>query len=155
MTIETRKIPRRYLPKNITKKDYKKQLQNIQKTRKYYLKKKYIDRPILSSFHSRESPHIRTAKKMYNVDAIKASPELARKTKCSISALRKIVKKGRGAYYSSGSRPNQTADSWAFARLASSLTGGNSSKVDFSILENGCDKNSPALKLAKTRMKEL
>jgi hypothetical protein len=154
MTINTRKIPRRYLPKNISKKDYKKQLQNIQKTRKQYLQHKYVDRPQLKTFHSKKSPHVQTAKKMYKVDAIKASPELARKTKCSISALRKIVKKGRGAYCSSGSRPNQTADSWAFARLASSLTGGNSSKVDYSILKDGCDKNSPALILAEKRMKE-
>ena len=50
-----------------------------------------------------------------------------------MKALKHITKKGRGAYYSSGSRPNQTAQSWARARLASALTGGNASAVDYYI----------------------
>jgi hypothetical protein len=33
--------------------------------------------------------------------------------------------------------------------LASSITGGKASAVDFSLLENGCKRNSKALKLAK------
>ena len=41
-----------------------------------------------------------------------------------------IISKGRGAYYSSGSRPNQTADSWAYARLASVIMGGPARKSD-------------------------
>ena len=59
-----------------------------------------------------------------------------------------IVKKGQGAYYSSGSRPNQTAHSWG-ARLASAVTGGKSSQIDYHILEKYCKKNSKALRLAK------
>ena len=58
-----------------------------------------------------------------------------------------------GAMYSSGTRPNQTAQSWAYARLASSITGGKSAAVDYKILENGCKSNSKALKLAKTSKK--
>ena len=42
----------------------------------------------------------------------------------------KILAKGKGAYMTSGSRPNQTPDSWANARLASVLTGGKALKVD-------------------------
>ena len=41
------------------------------------------------------------------------------------------MKKGQGAYYSSGSRPNQSAHSWGYARLASAITGGKSAAVDF------------------------
>ena len=41
-----------------------------------------------------------------------------------------IIRKGKGAYMTSGSRPNQTPTSWALARLASVLTGGNALKVD-------------------------
>ncbi len=41
-----------------------------------------------------------------------------------------IIRKGKGAYMSSGSRPNQTPTSWALARLASVLTGGKALKVD-------------------------
>jgi hypothetical protein len=65
--------------------------------------------------------------------------ELAAKTGCSVSALKAIVRKGEGAYYSSGSRPNQTPQSWGIARLASAITGGKASKVDFHILKE-CNK---------------
>ena len=62
--------------------------------------------------------------------------------------MREIVRKGEGAYYSSGSRPNQTAQSWGLARLASSITAGKSASVDFNILEKGCNHNKKAYKLA-------
>jgi len=39
--------------------------------------------------------------------------------------VKQIVKKGKGAYYSSGSRPNQIPHSWGYTRLASAITGGN------------------------------
>jgi hypothetical protein len=42
----------------------------------------------------------------------------------------KIIMKGKGAYYSSGSRPNQTAHSWGLARLASVILNGPSRKID-------------------------
>jgi hypothetical protein len=42
----------------------------------------------------------------------------------------KIILKGKGAYYSSGSRPNQTAHSWGLARLASVILGGPSRRID-------------------------
>ena len=41
-----------------------------------------------------------------------------------------IIDKGKGAYYSSGSRPNQTPTSWALARLASVIMNGPARKVD-------------------------
>ena len=68
--------------------------------------------------------------------------------------LEQIVNKGRGAYYSSGSRPNQTAESWGLARLASAVTGGNASIVDYHILKSGCKKTSKALKLANKTCKK-
>lgn len=46
---------------------------------------------------------------------------------------KKVMDKGKGAYYSSGSRPNQTASSWAYARLASVIMGGPARKIDKSI----------------------
>jgi hypothetical protein len=42
----------------------------------------------------------------------------------------KIINKGRGAYYSSGSRPNQTPESWGLGRLASVIMNGPSRKID-------------------------
>ncbi len=41
-----------------------------------------------------------------------------------------IKDKAMGAYFSGGSRPNQTPSSWAFARLASVIVGGPARKVD-------------------------
>jgi hypothetical protein len=63
--------------------------------------------------------------------------------------LAKIINKGEGAYFSSGSRPNQSAQSWGIARLASAITGGKAAAVDYNILEKGCKSNSKALTLAK------
>ena len=78
---------------------------------------------------------------------LKINKELIDNTGCSNSILKKIVNKGIGAYYSSGSRPNQTAKSWGMARLASAITGGPASKVDFHLLKD-CDKKKPAYKLS-------
>ena len=50
-------------------------------------------------------------------------------------ALDEVFKKGEGAYYSSGSRPNQTPESWGKARVASVLVGGASRNIDKKIVE--------------------
>ena len=68
--------------------------------------------------------------------------------------MNQIVKKGEGAYFSSGSRPNQTAQSWGLARLASSITAGKSAAVDYDILNKGCDHNKKAFKLANKSRKK-
>jgi len=141
-------IPIKYIPKKLSKKDKKKQLLMINKSRKLYKKKQYFTRKNLPSFKSKTSQHIINAKKIYKINAISASNELSKKTGCSINALKKIISKGEGAYYSSGSRPNQTSESWANARLASAITAGKAAVIDFNILQNGCKKNSKALKLA-------
>jgi len=141
-------IPRKYIPRHLTRKDYIKQKRNITNTRKLYKKKIYKNRPRVQSFKSKTSPHVENAKKMYKVKNIVPSKALAKASNCSIRGLRRITKKGRGAYYSSGSRPNQTAQSWARARLASALTGGPASKYDHHILKEECKPSSKALKMA-------
>ena len=85
---------------------------------------------------------------MYNVDPLIVNKELEKKTGCSEEGLEKILSKGRGAYYSSGSRPNQTATSWGIARMASDITAGKAAAVDFNILDEGCDHSKKAYKLA-------
>ena len=142
-------IPNNYVPKQLTRKDKKKQKRQILKSRRQYKKKKYFTRKKVSSFKSKKSKHILKAEKIYNIKSLKLNSELSKKTKCSLASLRKIIKKGQGAYYSSGSRPNQTAHSWAYARLASAISGGNASKVDYHILKKGCKSSSKALRLAK------
>jgi hypothetical protein len=142
---------KRYVPNSLTKKDKKKQRSMLTKSRKMYKQNKYYTRKPVSSYTHKTSRHITNAKRIYNVQTVSPNSELASKTGCSVDALRKIVKKGEGAYYSSGSRPNQTPQSWGLARLASSITAGNAAKVDYDILEKGCKPGSKALKLAKTR----
>ena len=148
------KVPIKYLPKRLTRKDAKKYSSELKKSRRDYKRGKYHTRKRVKSFKSKESPHITKAKKMYGLENITASNELAKKTGCSVKALEKIVKKGQGAYYSSGSRPNQTGHSWGRARLASAITGGKSAAVDYKILSEGCSPKSKALRLAKTARKK-
>jgi hypothetical protein len=150
----TRKILLRYLPRNLSKKDRKTQKNMLLKSRFFYKKNKYYSRKPLKSFKSKKSQHIRDAEKLYKIKKVIINNELERKTGCTKKSLAKIVNKGEGAYYSSGSRPNQTAQSWGIARLASSITGGKAATIDYSILEEGCNKNSIALKLAKKALKK-
>ena len=147
-------VPKRYIPKILSKRDTKKQKQYLRKSRKLYKKGVYYQRPKVKTFKSKPSNHIENAKKIYKVDTLEPTKELSEKTQCSQAALEKIVNKGRGAYYSSGSRPNQTAESWGLARLASSITGGNASIVDYDILHEGCKPSSKALKLATKTCKK-
>ena len=147
-------IPQKYIPKSLSNKDKLIQVKMLNKSRKSYKKGIYYSRKKLASFKSKQSPHIKKAMKIYNIENIKPNKELSKATNCSIVGLENIVSKGRGAYYSSGSRPNQTAESWGLARLASTITGGNAAKLDYHILEKHCDKNSKALKLAKKLKKK-
>jgi hypothetical protein len=148
------KIPVRYLPKNLSKKDKKKQVSMLLKSRKLYKKNKYFTRKKVASYKSKTSNHILNARKIYGIENIKPSKELATKTGCTIGALKKIVNKGAGAYFSSGSRPNQTGQSWGLARLASSITGGKAAAVDYDIINKGCQHNKKAFILASRARKK-
>ena len=149
MKIPAMKIPIRYLPFGLSNKDSKKQVQMLKKSRTEYKKGNYVTRKQVKSFKSRPSNHIGNAQKIYGIEKIVPGKELSKATGCSINALNQIVKKGEGAYFSSGSRPNQTAQSWGYARLASALTAGKSAAVDFTILEKGCNHKGKAFTLAK------
>jgi len=139
----------RYIPTSLTKKDKIKQKNMIIKSRKLYKKGQFYTRKKVTSFQSKKSNHIKNAEQIYHINKIKASNELAKATGCTKKALAKIINKGMGAYYSSGSRPNQTAQSWGVARLASAITAGKAAAVDFDILQKGCKKTGKAFKLAK------
>ena len=133
------KINLRYLPKHLSRKDKKLQGSELKN---------------ISSFKSTKSQHIIKAEQIYNVNKIGVTNELSKATGCSKKSLAKIINKGAGAYYSSGSRPNQTSQSWGIARLASAITAGKAAAVDYNILEEGCNSKSKALKLAKKAKKK-
>jgi hypothetical protein len=148
------KVPMRYLPRGLSKRDKSMQSRMLKKSRKLYKANKYYTRKQLPSYKSKTSSHIIDAQKLYNIKNISPTAELAQKTGCSIDALNQIVKKGEGAYFSSGSRPNQTAQSWGYARLASSITAGKAAAVDYDIIDKGCDHKKRAYILAtKSRKK--
>ena len=64
------KIPIRYLPNKLSKKDKKKQVNMIIKSKKLYKQNKYYTRSKLSSYKNKTSNHIVNARKLYNINNI-------------------------------------------------------------------------------------
>ena len=117
---------------NLKRGDKKKQVRALKRSRKAYRtkrgKKRYYSRPKLSSFKERKSSWTQKFKKQYpNAKSIK---EISKATGIPENALKAVKRKGMGAYYSSGSRPNQTAHSWGKARMYSYILGGPARRVD-------------------------
>lgn len=120
-------IPKKYTI-GLSNKDKKKQNKNIKTAKKSYKKKKYIDRPKLKSYKNKKSGWTKKFKDKYgNITKLK---DIVKATGIPKKALIAVLKKGRGAYYSSGSRPNQTAESWGRARMYSYIMGGPTRKYD-------------------------
>ena len=147
------KFPIRYLPKSLSARDKIDQIKMLTKSKKLYKMNKYYTRKRLSSYKSKKSEHIGNARKIYNIQTVTPNEELSIKTGCTLTTLNQIVKKGEGAYYSSGSRPNQTPKSWGLARLASALTAGKAAAVDYDIIDKGCNHNKKAFILASRARK--
>lgn len=124
-------LPAKYLPKGLSEGDRKRQLKSI---------KEGTDRPKVKSFKSKPSKWTQLAKEYFGKSPTldEMATELKRKgASASVKeGLKQILNKGRGAYYSSGSRPNQTAESWAKARLYAVLFGSAPARrVDKSIVD--------------------
>ncbi len=119
-----KKINKKYLPASLSKADRAKQKKSIEEKK---------ERPKVKSFKSKRSSHVERFEKRYGYkinNLTRISKEIILRT-----GINKILDKGMGAYYSSGSRPNQTARSWSLARLASVIVGGPARKVDMAIWE--------------------
>ena len=126
---ETRNIPKRYLG-NLKGKDRQKQIKSILEEKK---------RPETKA-KSRKSSHTAKFDKKYGekLDTMKgkrSKKNIAEITGIPLKAVNAVYKKGEGAYFSSGSRPNQTPSSQAYARLASVIMGGKARQVDKDIWE--------------------
>ena len=119
-----KKINEKYVPKSLTQEDKKKQVKSI---------KEGTDRPKVKSFKSERSSWVVKFEKKYKTKI--TDTEFISKNIISKTGIDKIMAKGRGAYYSSGSRPNQTPQSWALSRLASVIMGGKARQVDKDIWE--------------------
>ena len=121
------KTPKHYTNK-LSIKDKKKQLSEIKKSKKSYKKSKYYTRKKMKSFKSKKSNWTEKFHKLY--PNAKTMKEIEKVTGIPQKALREVKKKGMGAYYSSGSRPNQTAESWGKARMYAYIFGSPTRKVD-------------------------
>ena len=115
--IKGRIIPRRYIPKGLSKKDRAKQKRSIEKGTR---------RPKLKSFVSKKSGW---TNKFHNKYGDKSLSWIY-KTIISKTGVDKIKAKGIAAYYNGGSRPNQSPASWWKARLYSVILGGKARNVD-------------------------
>ena len=122
-----KKISKKYIDK-LSIKDKNKQIKSIKKARKSYKKGVYVDRPKLKSFKNKRSSWVVKFENKYG-------KKITNKTFIHNNIITRkgqelIIDKGKGAYYSSGSRPNQTSSSWAYARLASVILNGKARKYD-------------------------
>ena len=114
---ETRNIPKSYL-EGLKGDDRKKQIKSFFEGK---------DRP-KTGFKSKRSGFVKKFEDKYKVKI--TDKDFIHKNIITNKGQEEILSKGRGAYYSSGSRPNQTASSWAYARLASVIVGGPARKID-------------------------
>eukprot|EP00466_Bigelowiella_natans_P006024 jgi/Bigna1/143012/aug1.75_g17720 len=117
-------INEKYVPKSLSKEDRKKQIESI-----FYGR----DRPKLRSFKSKKSKWTVKADKYFKGDT--SLSNMTKVLDVPLKSLREIMNKGKGAYYSGGSRPNQSAESWSRARLYSVLFGGPSRDIDKKIVD--------------------
>tara|TARA_R100001015_G_C4620332_1_gene177239 strand:+ start:93 stop:569 length:477 start_codon:yes stop_codon:yes gene_type:complete len=116
---ETRNIPKRYLPDSLKGKDRQKQIKSIFEKE---------ERP-KTKVKSRKSNWTTLFSKKYGNELDKQKGKRSKKNIAKITgipfkAVDEVYKKGEGAYYSSGSRPNQTPSSWARGRLYAYIMGG-------------------------------
>ena len=119
---ESRNVPATYL-KGLKGKERQKQIKSIFEGK---------DRP-KTSVKSKRSSWVEKFEKKYKTKI--NDKEFIHKNIITKTGQKKIIDKGKGAYYSSGSRPNQTPTSWGLARLASVILNGPSRKIDKSIWE--------------------
>tara|TARA_Y100001972_G_C7503988_1_gene254935 strand:- start:212 stop:598 length:387 start_codon:yes stop_codon:yes gene_type:complete len=113
----------KYVPKELSKEDRKKQIKSIES-------KTIKDRPKVKYPYKRSS-HVVKFEKKYGKKITNDS--FISKNIISKTGIDKILSKGRGAYKSAGSRPNTTMEQWSRARLASVIMNGKARQVDKAI----------------------
>ena len=125
-------FPKKYTAK-LSRKDKKKQLSQLKRLKKAYSQDKYLNRPKLKSYKKKGSGWTAKFHKLY--PEAKSIKQISKAVKIPEKALKEVIKKGKGAYYSSGSRPNQTASSWGKARMYAYILGSPTRKYDHHITE--------------------
>jgi len=119
---KAKQINKKYVPKSLSPSDKKKQIKSIvNKT----------ERP-QTKYPKRRSSFVIAFEKKYG---FKITDKRVAKELISAEGIKQILNKGKGAYFSAGSRPNTTPQQWAYARLASVLMGGPARKIDQKIYD--------------------
>ena len=124
---------KKYVPKNLSTKEKTKQ-RKILKERKEKAKKGVFVEKKLNKKKTKESSYTTRFKNKYKLSSYSLS-SIAKATGIPLKALQEVKKKGMGAYYSEGSRPNTTAVQWAMARVYSYILGGGARRVDKAITQ--------------------
>ena len=88
---KNKKVPIRYIPRSLTKKDKQKQITMLKKSQKLYKKQKYYTRKPLSSYKNKTSSHIKNAQKIYGIDKVVPGKELVKATGFKNEELKKIL----------------------------------------------------------------
>ena len=85
-SVRTR-VPMRYVPRALSRKDRRKQIAMLKRSRRMYKRGKYYSRSTkLKSYPHVVSNHVVTAKRMYHMDKIMPNAALAKATGCSINS---------------------------------------------------------------------
>lgn len=113
----SKNVPETYV-KGLKGEDRKKQIKSIFEGK---------ERP-KTDFKSKRSGWVEKFEKKYGTKI--SDKEYIHKNIITRTGQDKIINKGKAAYFSSGSKPNQTPTSWGLARLASVILGGPSRKID-------------------------
>lgn len=113
--------------------DTKSQKMYIRKSQRESEKGVYRVRPTPKSYKHKPSRHVVDFERIYGVTT-NNTKKISVLTGVSASKQRRILSKGRGAYFTSGSRPGQTPSSWGRARLASAILGRGACSIDQHIL---------------------
>ena len=124
-----KRLPNRYY-KPLKGNERIQQLKELDRSRKMYRQGKYYTRKKMNSFKTKPSRHVVDFQKCYGISVTSNLDKIERVTGVPVDVIEKILNKGRGAYYSSGSRPNQNAESWARARVASAILKRGAYRVD-------------------------
>lgn len=110
----------KYVPSSLSSADQKRQIASIRAG---------TARPKLASFKSKRSKWVVEFERRFGHRLDRKGMVFIDKFLLARPGVELILRKGRGAYYSGGSRPNQTAESWARARLAAVIVGGTKARA--------------------------
>tara|TARA_B100001741_G_C16543663_1_gene595616 strand:- start:527 stop:1000 length:474 start_codon:yes stop_codon:yes gene_type:complete len=140
--------PRRQYTRGLSAADKRMHSKHMKERKEAYKSGNPIKKaPILKSYKHRKSKWVQKFANAYGISL------LDKRAIYKIFGVRPqeqatILKKGKGAFFSDGSRPAQTPFSWARGRLASVLLGGPACEID---LPGRCERLRQLKKKARSQ----